>query len=1247
MDKVKQTGNDTPTEILERLQRLFEQMTVPIPEEEKMIYTLEAMSASAARLIKQSITLDCTWPKLCSVVPDIERMAKLEERQKQRGKAKTIVETPKVTSTPTETKLQEDKSKKLFAVSKNQRRAAAISAAAKAKISNILGDARATPTNGGCYRCGGGHFMRDCNFKPEDMHKEAKVKSEKVFLVLTELNKQLEELGVEDSDEDDFLSPNVLDFEDLIFDDIDTTQTNSLGVLKSEPKVDTLMVNINQKKPGVLPYLTVQIGGKKAKALFDCGASRPYISGAMLKHLNMLYLVERNNDNTVVVTGDRVTKSFGFITLNMSWKTGKGPVRFSVLSSASKYLLLGGTWMEKNGIVISMPSKRWWHMDFDKDQFPFKHPPSAADMAAAILDKFIKELDDTREPKMNLEDLTKYLLSKCKLQGKEYERLCKLIKKYETTFDENAGYHPDLEHTIPTGDAKPFKYIYLEDVDNSAGLKIVVPKSLQDKCLALVHDYSSSGHGGGDVTFERRRRSFFWVNCRQDTVKCVAKCDRCQRCKPIQRKPKGLLQPISAQIGRFERIGLDLMGPKPMTTNRNKFVLVIVDYATAWVEVVPLRILTLVPHIMRFFQTYGVPRYIVSDNGKQFVSDIYNALCEKAGIIPNRTFSYHPQTNYTERINRNIKIMLQIFTSEHKHWDRVIGNINFALCTGPSATTGIAPVMATFLKELRPFWDNIDVAYDAPFDPEQPHDALRMLMSRMANLLKTAISNKEKAQIKQKTNYDKHRSDVQFPINDLVLIKTHALSKATIRYSQSLEDRYKGPYVIIKKISSNAYEIAKPITLQSKGPVNISEMKLYILSDKPAGWPIADVDDDNEENLTAPSQTNPVASNDDMLATPQHTDESKDTVLDQSSKKCGKPQKTVASNINTKSIDPLPKKRAPEARGHMLVSLPMPPLAPYRDPRRKLTRPATNSTSVHVSANKAQHTRNLEQYSAPKVLLDEEEVKRRMAAHLTLSEKTIRVQLHKDNKNALNAARIAKKYPEGRKVAELIQSIENAKITNAAKLAKSQNEMQAKQKRDNDLKSLITSSTSQKLANGQTATLEVEKKVEQQSAAVPPASLQDMCLNAVFPDLSAATSTDETDKPKLWYDQAVQEEMAGLASSIVTPMEVEVETSTQSPPQASTADQEIPAIPGKSIQTKPKPVVKNKTKRGLAAFKKAPPKPKGATSWETSSSSWMLRRCSPATRALGSADIDPTSSEGGDVTVSRPRRTTTARVMSP
>uniref|UniRef100_T1IKH3 Uncharacterized protein n=1 Tax=Strigamia maritima TaxID=126957 RepID=T1IKH3_STRMM len=450
-----------------------------------------------------------------------------------------------------------------------------------------------------------------------------------------------------------------------------------------------------------------------------------------------------------------------------------------------------------------------------------------------------------------------------------------------------------------------------------------------------------------------------------------------------------------------------------------------------------------------------------------------------------------------------------------------------------------------------------------------------MLMSRMASLLKTAISNKEKAQIKQNTNYDKHRSDIQFELNDLVLIKTHALSKAAIRYSQSLEDRYKGPYVIIKKVSSNAYEIAKPITLQ--------KMRLYIPTDKPAGWPIADIDDDNEENLAAPSQSINIAISDKKSATPQHMGDNKDTVPVQSSTKVlwnplGCKIKVIISvktlrkrridvtrkmancEIQSKDwirqnvqlltlLDPLqtdlsikdfllsnqlmmadreanlincpvcsgleqgvnvhtgfrltcanclgdgkvnqllplirqfrmfgasanePRKTlkridelyhdnrdcrakkirklledssAPEARGHILASLPLPPLAPYRDLRRKPAQPSNTSYGMSFSANKAQkNARQSEQYSAPKVPLNEEEVARRIAAHPKCSKKTVHVQLHKENKVALNAARIAKKYPEGRKVAELIEKIKKAKVTDATKIAESQPEIQAKLK---------------------------------------------------------------------------------------------------------------------------------------------------------------------------------------------------------
>uniref|UniRef100_T1JML3 Uncharacterized protein n=1 Tax=Strigamia maritima TaxID=126957 RepID=T1JML3_STRMM len=86
-------------------------------------------------------------------------------------------------------------------------------------------------------------------------------------------------------------------------------------------------------------------------------------------------------------------------------------------------------------------------------------------------------------------------------------------------------------------------------------------------------------------------------------------------------------------------------------------------------------------------------------------------------------------------------------------------------------------------------------------------------------------------------------------------------------------------------------------------------MRLYIPSDKPVGWPIADIDDNNEENLTAPSQLKIIASSDKKSATPQHTDDNKDTVPAQSSNKGGKPQTTAAKDQSNAIARPLPKKR--------------------------------------------------------------------------------------------------------------------------------------------------------------------------------------------------------------------------------------------------------------------------------------------------------------------------------------------------
>lgn len=82
------------------------------------------------------------------------------------------------------------------------------------------------------------------------------------------------------------------------------------------------------------------------------------------------------------------------------------------------------------------------------------------------------------------------------------------------------------------------------------------------------------------------------------------------------------------------------------------------------------------PHLCQFLRdetltTWGLPKYIVSDWGPQFTSQILMAQCKKWGIIQKKTTSYHLQSNLIECVNWNPKTMIASFVGQHhKDWDK-------------------------------------------------------------------------------------------------------------------------------------------------------------------------------------------------------------------------------------------------------------------------------------------------------------------------------------------------------------------------------------------------------------------------------------------------------------------------------------------------------------------------------------------------------------------------------------------------
>ena len=105
------------------------------------------------------------------------------------------------------------------------------------------------------------------------------------------------------------------------------------------------------------------------------------------------------------------------------------------------------------------------------------------------------------------------------------------------------------------------------------------------------------------------------------------------------------------------RVHLDFMGPLPKTKSGNEYILLMVDQFTKWTECIPLPSqtaeVTAQSAVNEFFCRLGNPFEIFSDQGRNFESTLFKAVCDLLQIHKARTRPYRPSANgQVERQNR-------------------------------------------------------------------------------------------------------------------------------------------------------------------------------------------------------------------------------------------------------------------------------------------------------------------------------------------------------------------------------------------------------------------------------------------------------------------------------------------------------------------------------------------------------------------------------------------------------------------
>jgi hypothetical protein len=176
--------------------------------------------------------------------------------------------------------------------------------------------------------------------------------------------------------------------------------------------------------------------------------------------------------------------------------------------------------------------------------------------------------------------------------------------------------------------------------------------------LAEIHGGECGSHSSSHTLVSKAfRHDFYWPTALQDAAEMVKFCKACQFHVKQIHTPAQALQMIPPSWP-FAVCGVDILGRFPRAVGGYRFLFVAIDKFTKWPEATPVVNITqgaAVAFLRWIVYRFGVPSRIITDNGTQFTSRLFQEYCEGIGTQLCFAFVVHYRSNgQAKRANAEI-----------------------------------------------------------------------------------------------------------------------------------------------------------------------------------------------------------------------------------------------------------------------------------------------------------------------------------------------------------------------------------------------------------------------------------------------------------------------------------------------------------------------------------------------------------------------------------------------------------------